>query len=175
MHLSVKVAGSITAKLCFNNSKSLSLFVAKIKNWNMIFVLFQFKLQYKCQSEKCQSSFSWIQMKFLLSTNSPDRKHTENIVDEINTALYNREETNNWQLFKVYIFVMIKVYGLHFTMLVRKDLSQGGMGAPKREKNEKMTFKQIFFFFYSNNLKTQYRSLQYIFLRSSIDTSWNLI
>ena len=99
MHLSVKVAGSITAKLCFNNSKSLSLFVAKIKNWNMIFVLFQFKLQYKCQSEKCQSSFSWIQMKFLLSTNSPDRKHTENtqkthrkhtenIVDEINTALY---------------------------------------------------------------------------------------
>ena len=41
-------------------------------------------------------------MKFLLSTNSPDRKHTENIqktyrkhteniVDEINTALYNRD------------------------------------------------------------------------------------
>ena len=44
-------------------------------------------------------------MKFLLSTNSPDRKyteniqktyrkHTENIVDEINTALYNRDEQN---------------------------------------------------------------------------------
>ena len=44
----------------------------------MIFVLFQFKFQYKFQSEKCQSSFSRNQMKFLLSTNSPDRKHTEN-------------------------------------------------------------------------------------------------
>ena len=33
-------------------------------------------------------------MKFLLSTNSPDRKRTENIVDEINTALYNREESS---------------------------------------------------------------------------------
>ena len=30
-------------------------------------------------------------MKFLLSTNSPDRKRTENIVDEINTALYNKD------------------------------------------------------------------------------------
>ena len=31
MHLSVKVASLITAKLCLNKSKSLSLFVAKIK------------------------------------------------------------------------------------------------------------------------------------------------
>ena len=45
-------------------------------------------------------------MKFLLSTNSPDRKHTENIVDEINTALYNRDKTFDgyWNIAKKRVF-----------------------------------------------------------------------
>ena len=45
----------------------------------MIFVLFQFKFQFKFQSEKCQSSFSRNQMNVLIWASSPDRKHTENI------------------------------------------------------------------------------------------------
>ena len=78
-------------------------------------------------------------MKFLLSTNSPDRKRTENIVDEINTALYNRDNGYGksdfdvqimigahlkWKIkFKIYFTVYVREWKSDFYLLVSHGLS----------------------------------------------------
>ena len=64
---------------------------------------------------------------------------------------------------------------MHFTMLVRKFSSQGGIGGgPKMKKMQKNCLFTIIFIFYLNELKNLKRSLKYIFLKSSVDTFCDL-
>ena len=67
------------------------------------------------------------------------------------------------------MYVQFAFYGVS-----QKFLISGRYSGPKNKKMQKNGFSTIIFIFYSHDLKNQYRSLKYIFLKSSIDRFCNL-